>query len=375
MSAVRAVITGSAHANPPARTQRELWDGFFAEHFSDRRAARLAFDSSGVVTRHAAVDPLVEDISSWSTGARMDRYLLEAMPLGKEAVLAALGEAGISAADLGFFAVVSCTGYTTPGLDVRLARDLGMSRSLRRINIGHMGCHAALPALAVTRDFVVARGEPALLLCLELSSLHIQPPTTDLSQAIIHALFSDAAAAIVVEPTDDHVPTGLEVVDFLERSDLASAEHMAWEITDHGFRMTLSRKVNDVIERQVEPLIDELLGRNSLSRESVAGWAVHPGGPRILDTLVTRLGLREADLAASKRTLEIHGNCSSATVLLALDDVWRGLGDLAGAAVVMLAFGPGLTLSAALLRTSGTSPLRTSGTSPLRRVATPTCHA
>ena len=240
VSVRKAVISGAAHANPPARTKFDLGAGFFAEHFDNRRAARLAFESSGVVARHAAVDPLVEDISSWSTGARMDRYLVEAMPLGKEAVSAALGASGISAADLGLFVVVSCTGYATPGIDVRLARDLGMSPSLRRINIGHMGCHAALPALAVARDFVVARGEPALLLCLELSSLHIQPRTTDLGQAVVHALFSDAAAAVVIEPATDVVPTGLEIVDFLERSDLASAEHMAWDITDFGFRMTLS---------------------------------------------------------------------------------------------------------------------------------------
>ena len=108
--------------------------------------------------------------------------------------------------------------------------------------------------------------------------------------------------------------------------------------------------MNGVIERQVEPLIDELLERNSLSREMVSGWAIHPGGPRILDTVATRLGLLEIDLAGSRRTLEVHGNCSSATVLLALDEVRRGLVDVADAWIVMLAFGPGLTLSAALLR-------------------------
>jgi predicted naringenin-chalcone synthase len=76
----------------------------------------------------------------------------------------------------------------------------------------------------------------------------------------------------------------------------------------------------------------------------VAGWAVHPGGPRILDVVRERLGLEEAQLGASRRVLADHGNCSSATVLLVLDE----LGDVDGP-VVAMAFGPGLTLYAALL--------------------------
>ena len=77
----------------------------------------------------------------------MERYLAEALPLGKEAVAAALADAGLAAADVGLFAVASCTGYVTPGLDIRLARDLGMAADVQRLFVGHMGCYAALPGL------------------------------------------------------------------------------------------------------------------------------------------------------------------------------------------------------------------------------------
>ena len=105
--------------------------------------AERIFDHSGVRSRQAVVSPLLEDVSDWSTERRMRRYQVEAVPLGKEAVGRALTDAGVAADELGLFAVCSCTGYATPGLDILLARDLGMSRHLQRLFVGHMGCYAA----------------------------------------------------------------------------------------------------------------------------------------------------------------------------------------------------------------------------------------
>jgi alkylresorcinol/alkylpyrone synthase len=347
-----ATITGIGTSVPGTTTQEELWEGFFAAHFGHRRGAKLAFHAAGLTTRHAAVNPLIEDVSQWSTGARMERYLTEAMPLGKEALTGALDAAGLRPEQVGLFAVASCTGYATPGLDVRLARDIAMAPSLQRLSIGHVGCHAALPALGAMHDYVIAHGKPAVLLCVELSSLHVQPPTTDLEQVVIHSLFSDAACAVVVEPGEVRTGSGLDVVDLIARTDVGSIDDMTWHITDLGFRMTLSRTVSDAVAKQTAPLVADLLERNAMSMEMVDAWAVHPGGPRILEAVGDRLHLNSEQLAASQHVLNVHGNCSSATILLVLEGVWRALGPAPGRNVVALAFGPGLTLYAALLRTT-----------------------
>ena len=92
-------------AVPPAMSQQALWDNHFKQVYAGSRVAELAWRSSGVTTRHGVVDPSVEDVSSWSTARRMERYVAEALPLGKEAVGAALDNAGVSAADVGYFAV------------------------------------------------------------------------------------------------------------------------------------------------------------------------------------------------------------------------------------------------------------------------------
>jgi len=125
---------------------------------------------------------------------------------------------------------------------------------------------------------------------------------------------------------------------------------MTWSVTDLGFRMRLSSKVPGVLDRHVLPLTTELLGRHQLTVADVDHWAIHPGGPRIVGTIARRLNLTEEAVNASRDTLRTHGNCSSATTLLVLDELSRRSEIVAGQHVVAMAFGPGLTLYAALLR-------------------------
>jgi predicted naringenin-chalcone synthase len=342
-----AAIAGIGVTFPGPMRQDEVWAGFFERHYNGARRglAKRIFANSGVVSRHGAVNPLMEDASSWSTAKRMGRYLTEALPLGKDAVSSALDSAGLRPDEIGLFVVCSCTGYATPGLDILLARDLGMAPDTQRLFIGHMGCYAALPGLGAASDFVVSRGRPAVLLCLELTSLHVQPPSDDPQQIVAHALFSDAAAAVVLVPDS----SAFGVAGIAAVTDTATADHMTWDVTDLGFRMGLSPKVPDVLSIYVADLVDKLLTAQGLTLADVDGWAVHPGGPRILDVVRDQLGLPEAALAESRGTLAEHGNCSSPTVLLIVEALRRRAGG-APRTTVALAFGPGLTLYGALLR-------------------------
>ncbi len=86
-----AVITGAASALPATLDQRAAWDGFFARHYDGVRAAERIFMGAGVQRRHAVANPMDEDLSGWGTGARMARFIEEALPLGKQAVAWALG--------------------------------------------------------------------------------------------------------------------------------------------------------------------------------------------------------------------------------------------------------------------------------------------
>src|SRR5262249_42855467 len=152
-------------------------------------------------------------------------------------------KAGVAASEVGMLVVCSCTGYVTPGLDILLARDLGLPPSARRVFVGHMGCYAAIPGIGVASDYVALNRRPGVLLCAELASLHVQPPTADPQQVVAHALFSDAAAAAVLVPDGD----GPRLAEVGSLTDTATAEFMTWHVTDLGFRMGLSPQVPEVL--------------------------------------------------------------------------------------------------------------------------------
>lgn len=344
-----AVLTGQGRAVPTRVGQLQMWDEVFSPRLGGNSLARAIFLRAGISSRHTAVDPRETDVSDWPTGERMRRYVTEARVLGREAVSKALVDAGLKAEDVGLFVVVSCTGYATPGLDILVADDLGMPPSVRRLIVGHMGCYAAIPGLGSAADFVRARGVPAVVLCIELPSLHVQPSMEprDLQTVVSHALFADAASAVVIEPDAPH---GLEVLDTAAVTVPGSAPLMTWDVTDRGFRMGLSPKVPGVLAEHVGDAVGTLLEPSGLEVEDVAGWAVHPGGRRIVDVVAQRLRLADPQVAASREVLDEYGNCSSATVLMVLERIRQREELDAGDAVIAMAFGPGLTLCSALLR-------------------------
>jgi len=341
-----ASVAGLGVAVPPGRGQAELWDEFFAEHYRHSKKARALWLRCGVRRRHGVADPRLVDVRRWTTQRRMEAFLDHAPALGRQAIERCLDDAGLAPADVDLLTVVTCTGYGTPGLDIRLAHDLGLGAAAQRLHIGHMGCYAAIPGLATVGDAASARDKVGVLLCLELPSLHIQPPTDDVEQLVAHALFADAAVAAAVVPDGP----GLEVVDVTARTAAEHAALMRWDVTDHGFRMALSTQVPAVLEQHVEAVVDELLERHGLATQDVAGWAIHPGGPAILDVACARLGLPAEAVGASRAVLAEYGNCSSATVLLVLDRLRREIALADGDHLIAMAFGPGLTLYATLLR-------------------------
>jgi predicted naringenin-chalcone synthase len=77
-------------------------------------------------------------------------------------------------------------------------------------------------------------------------------------------------------------------------------------------------------------------------------FAIHPGGPAILNQIRNRLGIEESQIAMSREVLRQHGNMASATA----PHIWERIVESdeipQGAKVLSMAFGPGLTVIGAL---------------------------
>jgi predicted naringenin-chalcone synthase len=120
---------------------------------------------------------------------------------------------------------------------------------------------------------------------------------------------------------------------------------MGWTVGDHGFEMTLSRRVPGLIAAQLRPWLETWLRDNGRSLADVQSWAVHPGGPKIVSAVEQSLELSAEVLAPSRGVFAEYGNMSSPTVLFIL----RRLRETnAPRPCVALGFGPGLVAEAAL---------------------------
>jgi predicted naringenin-chalcone synthase len=124
-----------------------------------------------------------------------------------------------------------------------------------------------------------------------------------------------------------------------------SREAMSWTIGDHGFEMTLSKRVPDLIRKHVRPWLANWLAEFGLRVEAIGSWAIHPGGPRILEAAAASLGLSEDRLTDAREVFAAHGNMSSPTVLFIVDHLRARRAPLP---CVALGFGPGLIAEAAL---------------------------
>jgi alkylresorcinol/alkylpyrone synthase len=330
-----------------SRLLGEGWEDDPALSATARQMEHL-FAASRVECRQSSVDLSDYYANTPSTGQRMATYRAEAHELGRQAIAASLAAASRTPEDVTDLTIVSCTGYSAPGLDITLARAMGMRGDVRRTLVGHMGCYGALVGLRRCTDALLARPDAtAMLLSVELSALHFAP-TLNLDMLLSFALFGDAAAAALLSMDD--AAGGPQIVDARSEADFATADQMSWTIGDTGFMMGLSPRVPVTLRRVVRGAVDRLLEPHGLRVEDVAHWVVHPGGPSILEVVQERLTISDEQMEPSWTVLREHGNCSSATVLLILDELIRAKRPSPGEWGVMLAFGPGLTVESTLLR-------------------------
>jgi predicted naringenin-chalcone synthase len=258
---------------------------------------------------------------------------------------------------------VTCTGYDAPSAAQLLVAGRGWGSCTTVTHAYHMGCYAALPALRIATGFAAsadASRQPSPvdgrvdIVHTELCSLHLNPLRHEPEQLVIQSLFADGCIAYSVgaEATFPRRGAAFVVLSQAEWLIPDSATSMAWFCSDFGMEMVLARDVPDKIADSLAPFVKSLLTQAGEDDSAIqrAVFAIHPGGPKIVDQIATKLALAESQIAFSRAVLREHGNMSSAT----LPHVWQAIAQSAqvpnGQLVVSLAFGPGLTLSGAALR-------------------------
>ena len=225
-------------------------------------------------------------------------------------------DAGIEPATITHLVTRNMHRFSGPGLDFALIQGLDLAPTVERTQIQFMGCHAALNGPGSQRHSLQADPSAVVLVAaVELCSLHYYYGSRS-DRLIANAIFADGAATIVGTAGDG--PWRIAATGSCLLPD--SADDMAWIIGDHGFEMTLSRKVPGKIATHLKPWFAGWLARNDLSVEAIGSWAVHPGGPKILTAVEEGLDLPARRSGHVPRCLRrLQGTCQVPTVLFILD--------------------------------------------------------
>ena len=326
----------------------------FLPRIEDRRTRMLlrkSLQGAGIETRHSVCDDFFA--SDWfdieaSTAQRNEYFAKHARTLATELGKTILEKSTqFDAADITHVVFATCTGFTNPGPDFHLVQDLGLSANCQRSILGFMGCYSAVPALKTAAQLCEADADATVLVvCLELCSLHLKFSNT-YDSILGNSLFGDGAgAAIVSSRTPDAKATHAARFDSFHSDIIPEGEpDMAWEIGDKGFDLVLSKRVPKILEQGVKRIMIDDAAAGDLSQ--IDHWAIHPGGKGILEKFCSALELDESELESSYNVLKNYGNMAGATLFFVLEEILEKANP--SEKILATAFGPGLTVEAAML--------------------------
>jgi alpha-pyrone synthase len=327
--------------------------------------ANMLTEKLQIATKHCVLYPplYVQRVPTMSYRERMAIYQRESLKFAVATVsrlFARLEAAGERAPHtrVTHVVTVSCTGAAAPGLHDLVASRFNLPLTCKRFGLNYMGCHGGVKALALAQALArESLGNRVLVVCVELCSLHKFPPRL-LSGSeqckmdiIANLLFADGAAAVLVEHSDASssaaaAPT-LQLIDSWSVAIPDSEPMMTWEMGPTNYEMFISKDIKQSIESRLADALAQVLREPFDKRKYDV--VIHPGGPSILRSVQKALALDPDALASSYAVLERMGNMSSPTIFYVLDEYLRTT-PRRKPQLLVIAFGPGLTIEVSLLR-------------------------
>jgi alkylresorcinol/alkylpyrone synthase len=255
---------------------------------------------------------------------------------------------------------VTCSGYSSPSV----AQEAVIERNWETVQVTHsyhMGCYGAFPAIRTGRSLLCSSETKGRvdIVHTELLSAHLNLVEFSNSNTMICSLFADGfiGYSLFDEESfmqDDTIleKKGLRIVAFHEVIIPDSLEDMSWDLGEYNFLMTLSKRVPVFIRKNIKPFLTALCKKGNVDLEEQKAkmhFAIHPGGPKIIDYVVDAVGISKEQACWSYEILRRQGNMSSATIPHIFNEIVNDPTIVSGTKIVAMAFGPGLTATGLLL--------------------------
>lgn len=354
------VIRSLSTALPPYEIQqaeaRQFAYTHFAASFPNIERYLPVFTHAEIDTRYIVV-PSEWFLTPHSFKECNDLFIQWALQLGEEAAQNCLEQVGLTPRDIDHLVLVSTTGLATPSIDARLINRLGMGTHTRRTPVWGLGCAGGVAGLS--RAYEYARGFPGhrvLLVCIELCSVTFQWQDLSKRNVIASAIFSDGAAALLVEgddvappPTnaDRPAPRILGTQSTLWPDTL---NIMGWDIIDTGMQVVFSSRIPFIVQDLMHENVSEFLAPYNLHIDDISQFILHPGGAKVIRAYEQALQIDPERLSNVRQVLRQHGNMSSPTVFFVYETFYNQQPLQPGEYGLMVVLGPGFSSEMALIQ-------------------------
>lgn len=301
------------------------------------------------IRSNADLEKMVDTSNEWiltRTGIRERRIANvneTVSSMGRYAAEQALNMAGIEAKKIGMIVVATTSSsHAFPSSACQIQRDLGINDSIT-FDLA-AACAGFTYALSVADNYI-KNGVVDYALVIGSDTLSHTLDPEDRGTII---LFGDGAGAVVLKSsaTPGIISTHLHA-DGRYGDLLTLPYHNRVDPASSAYLTMSGNEVFKVAVTELTHIVDETLSVHDLDCDDLDWLVPHQANLRIITATAKRLGLGMDKVVV---TLDRHGNTSSASVPLALDEAVRDGRIHPGHLVLLEAFGGGFTWGSALIR-------------------------
>lgn len=268
--------------------------------------------------------------------------------LGTRAVQKLLAETGTDPQEIELvICATSNPDYRFPSTASVIAHDAGL-RNCYAYDI-QAACAGFIVTMQAARAYICSGlAKKIIVVCAEkMSSM------TDYEDRSTCPLFGDAAAAVLIEPTEEEVGIidgefsvdgeGLSHLLMKAGGSVKPATHETVDAREHYIyqegRAVYKHAVNNMLNSSLE-----VMNRNGLTPDNINYFVPHQANLRIIEAVAQRAGIPDEKVLVN---IEHYGNTSAASIPLCLDEFKSRFRK--GDRIMMTAFGAGFTWGAMYL--------------------------
>ena len=276
--------------------------------------------------------------------------------MGVAAANQALQRAGLTPADIDLIicATISPDFFCMPSTACMIAKKLGIA-NVPAMDIS-AACSGFIYALATAKAYVES-GMAKNVLIVGAEKLSAIVDWSDRTTCI---LFGDGAGAAIISATDNKDEAIIDVniaadgkyYDYLITPGCGTNQPCSEEVLKER-ACFIKMKGNETFKVAVKTLtsdVVDILEKNGISSEAIDHFVPHQANYRILNAVANALGLRDEQVVM---TVGKYGNTSSASIPMAINEIYQEGRLQKGDLMLLDAFGGGFTWGSALVPFAG----------------------